>query len=331
MFLTYSLHALPWDIILIVLLSGAALLGRQSLRWARGSAQSRLQRYCAYSGFMGSCLAILILLYGSFVEPQLITVTERRVTLPLNPGETLRIAVLSDMHVGPYKGRRYLARVVERVNALEPDFVFLLGDFIFFEYDPVDDLSPLRDLHPRYETYAIMGNHEHGCYTESPLERLLGGGSDHSLPVRRALERSSVTVLRNEWKEVQTEGRPVFISGVDDLCSHHDRIGDVVPELQRRSVLILLAHSPDVILEGEAKRYHLILAGHTHGGQIRLPFIGPIPPLPTQLGRRYDQGLFPVDANTTLAITRGIGESGPRARLFATPEILLLQARGEAL
>ena len=90
-----------------------------------------------------------------------------------------------------------------------------------------------------------------------------------------------------------------------------------LPKPQHKAPIIMLAHDPSVILENHARYPHLIVSGHTHGGQIRLPFIGPIGRLPTQLGRKYDQGLFAVDKDTTLAITRGVGESGARARLFA--------------
>ena len=190
-------------------------------------------------------------------------------------------------------------------------------------------LAALADLHPRYGTFAVLGNHEYSCRNSETVYGFLGGaGSDYSLPVRRALERTGAIVLENTWQEIAIDTGLLFIGGVDDSCSRREDIVAAMPEVLKKSPLILIAHNPDIILEGLARRPHLIVAGHTHAGQIRLPFIGPIAPSPTQLGWDYDQGIFPVDANTTLAITRGVGESSPRARLFAPPEILLIHAKG---
>lgn len=273
-------------------------------------------------------VAWLVVLYGSFIAPQRFVVTEREVVLPTK--ESFTIAVLSDLHVGPFKGRRFLERVVAKVNEINPDLVLLAGDYVYYESDPLDLLLPLRDLHPRYGVFAVLGNHEYGCYRLAPLLKQGWKGSDNSLRIRRALERVGVTVLRNEWREIHMPSGPFYVSGVDDVCSERDNIKASIPDYRTKSPLILISHSPDIILEGEAKRFNLVVSGHTHGGQIRLPLIGPLTDLPTQLGRAYDQGLFPIDKNSTLAITRGIGESSPRARLFAPPEILVLRAQGEA-
>ncbi len=315
MFSSYNISALPWDLAILLFLIGGGVLAHKA--WKR----RKIVLLTASSFF------VLIIFYGSFVEPQFITMTEQEVSLPMK--EDMRIVVLSDMHVGPYKGRRFIQRVVDKVSALDSDLVLLAGDFVYAGGDPLDHLVPLQDLHPRYGTFAVLGNHEYTCRSVTPFYRLFEGtGGDHSLPVRRTLERTGVTVLRNEWREVQTETGLIFIGGVDDSCTKKDDIISAIPEVLKQSPLILIAHNPDIILEGRARRPHLIVAGHTHAGQIRLPFVGPIAPSPTQLGWKYDQGLFPVDANTTLAITRGMGESGPRARLFAPPEILVLNAKG---
>src|SRR3989338_2287881 len=316
--MSYNIHALPWDLAIAFFLIGGGRIA-----------------YIAWKGrkrvlFIASILFILTIFYGSFIEPQIITVTESEVSLPMK--EYMKIVVLSDLHVGPYKGRRFISRVVTKVNALNPDLVLLAGDYIYRGSDPVNHLAALADLHPRYGTFAVLGNHEYSCRNSGTVYGVLGGaGSDYSLPVRRALERTGVTVLENAWREITIDTGLLFVAGVDDSCSRRDDLKKAMPEVLKQSPLILIAHNPDIILEGIARRPHLIVAGHTHAGQIRLPFIGPIAPSPTQLGWEYDQGIFPVDANTTLAITRGVGESSPRARLFAPPEILLLEAKGNLL
>ena len=152
-------------------------------------------------------------------------------------------------------------------------------------------------------------------------------GFDHSLRVRRALERVNVTVLRNESREVRAEGGSLFIAGVDDACTGRDDLGLALPKVRQKAPIVLIAHDPSVILDNRAGYPHLIVSGHTHAGQVRLPFIGPLTALPTQLGRSFDQGIFEVDGNTVLAITRGVGESGARARFLAPPEIMVLRVK----
>jgi predicted MPP superfamily phosphohydrolase len=87
---------------------------------------------------------------------------------------------------------------------------------------------------------------------------------------------------------------------------------------------ILLAHNPDVILDEESTAANLVIAAHTHGGQIRLPFLGSLAPIPTKLGRAFDRGWFSLQEGRALFITTGVGESGVRARLFVPPQIDVL-------
>ena len=326
MFSSYTIHALPWDVAIVLFIGGGVTIAFSAWKSSKRAVLRGQKWRWWVMAFFGIFFS-LVIIYGSFIEPQMLTVTERELSLPMK--ENMKIVVLSDLHVGPYKGRRFVQKVVDKVNALEPDLVLLAGDYIYFGSDPLNHLVPLKDLHPRYGTFAVLGNHEYSCRSVGTVYSLLGKpGGDYSLPVRRALERSGVTVLRNDWREVPIETGLIFIGGVDDSCTKREDLNRAMPEVLKQSPLILIAHNPDIILEGQARRPHLIVAGHTHAGQIRLPFLGPIAPCPTQLGWDYDQGVFDVDANTKLAITRGVGESSPRARLFAPPEILVLNAKG---
>lgn len=320
MLLTYLTKSLFWDsLIFLFILSGGMIAAygfwtKQKPPWVR-----------ALLITTGSIFTLTIV-YGSFIEPRMITITEGSIILPTV--DDLTIAAISDLHVGPYKGKRYIGKVVEKINALEPDLVFLLGDYVYFGGDPRDDLVPLQNLRARYGVFGVMGNHEYGCMSGGEGKAHMYGTFDASRKVRRSLERSGVTMLNNESVEIDLEDDGLlFVAGIDDACSMKDDVLAALPEITQKSSIILLAHDPSVILDNQTTYAHLIVAGHTHGGQIRLPFIGPVPSLPTQLPRSYDQGLFPIDQNTVLALTRGVGESGPRARLFAPPEILLLRMK----
>jgi uncharacterized protein len=327
---TYSLRALPWDLAILLLIGGGLLIvyisqfgtlpGGKTLPFIMHLGV-RMRRVV---GMIGVSVALMVF-YGSFIEPQIITITEEEIVLPMN--EEMTIVLLSDFHVGPYKGKDFVRRVVERVQDIDPDLVLLLGDFVYLESDPIDALTPLSHIQPRYGIFSVLGNHEYSCYWGNVMTRKYITGFDHSLRVRRALERIGATVLVNNWTEVATESGSLFLAGLDDMCTGRADLHKALPKHNRKAPIILLSHDPSVILDNLATYPHLIVSGHTHGGQIRLPFLGPLSPLPTQLGRSYDQGLFAVDKNTTLAITRGLGESGARARLFAPPEIMILRSR----
>ena len=317
MILNYLVQALPWDIAIFLLIAGGGacvFLAFKRQKWS-----NRLRISIGVIGLVVS----LIVIYGSFVEPRIITITEEDITFPTI--DDMKIVMLGDLHVGPYKDEKFLNKVVSRVNDLEPDLVLLVGDYVSLAGDPLDRLNPLGDLSSKYGVFGVLGNHEYGCMFGKVRTRT-HGIFDSSKKVQRALERVGVRVLSNEWLEIEVVGDGnLFIGGIDDACSSHDQIADALPVTTKKSSVILLAHDPSVILDNRASYANLIASGHTHGGQIRLPWIGPILPLPTQISRSFDQGIFQLDGNTTLAITRGLGEAGPRARLFAWPEIMLLR------
>jgi len=317
-----------WDLAILSLLLVGMCLVWYGIRIRKGLLvywSIGLPGYYGIVSITFGLLLIAIVLYGSFIEPRIITVNEYDVELPAKNDMT--IVIVSDIHVGPYKGRRFVQRVVDRIKKINPDLILLPGDFVFFGGDIGDDLLPLQDLKPKYGMYGVLGNHEYNCndWDEATWDR--PKGFDSAQRTRRALERLDINMLVNSWEEVKSASGQFFVGGVDDSCTGRDRITEAIPEIGKNSPIILMAHNPDIILEGKSKRPHLIVSGHTHGGQIRLPFIGPVTSLPTQLGRKYDQGLFEIDYNSVLAITRGVGESSPRVRLFGPPEIFVLHAK----
>ena len=335
MFLTYLTKSLFWDsLIVLFILFGCAPV-------VYGFRKKHRSQWVRIPLIVFGFIFTITIIYGSFIEPRMITITEAQITLPTVSDFT--IVTISDLHVGPYKGKKYLGKVVEKINALEPDIVLLAGDYVYSGGDPVDDLTPLRNLRARYGVFGVLGNHEYGCMSGGGGKSHVYGTFDASRKVLRALERSGVKMLNNESVEIDLEegglppeaprsraqGGPLFVAGIDDQCSGQSDLLAALPEITQKSSIILLAHDPSLILDTQTTYAHLIVAGHTHGGQIRLPFIGPVPSLPTQLPRSYDQGLFQIDQNTVLAITRGVGESGPRARLFAPPEILVLRVNNQ--
>ncbi len=318
MFLTPS--TFPWDLAILLLIAGpfciliiAAVALRKAEGWKTRTALHALSLLCF--------AVAMTVLYGSFLEPRLITVTERRVPLPYP--EQLTIAVISDLHAGPYKGAAFLQRVVDRVNALRPDLVLYAGDFLFDKDSAFRDLKPLGGLTPSLGTVAVFGNHDMGRM-RTPLGRRYEM-ADRSVELREYLQGMGVTVLRNENILYRTSRGAVAVAGTGDLWAENVDLTKALDLIPEDHAVILLSHNPDIILQEESRQADLIVSGHTHGGQFRLPWIGPLAPIPLRIGKQYSQGAFPLEGGGTLAVTRGIGETQARARLFAPPEILLLK------
>lgn len=265
-----------------------------------------------------TALGAFILFYARFIEPSWITVTRHRIVFPIHG---LRIAVIGDFHVGPYKRTAFMRRVVRRINALSPDIILLIGDFLFDHTADVTHLAPLEHLRAPLGTFAVMGNHDsgaHGIYGQHHPH-------DRTNDVERFLSPLGVQFLRNSWTVVGDDDRAMCIAGVDDIWMQSHDVEAAFSGRTAGLPTILLAHNPDIILNDASHRAELIVSGHTHGGQVRLPFFGSLTKLPQKLNKKFDRGIFPITETCTLAITHGIGETFLPLRMFAKPEILLLE------
>lgn len=250
--------------------------------------------------------AFLVIVYGSFIEPRLITVRRYEIG---GGTRVLKLAYLSDIHVGPYKGRRWLARLSKAVNALGPDVILLGGDYLFDDPEQAPLLDGLKALKAPLGVYGILGNHD-GLF-----------GIKETVAQFEAMK---IPILRNQ-------AVPLPAAGIDVVGVNDDWYDETDFDAAERGVRpgepsIMLIHNPDLAPIAAKYKPTLMLAGHTHGGQIRLPFIGPVPRLPHWLGRKYDRGQFAFDG-VPLIIGQGVGESGPRARLFCPPQIVFVTLR----
>lgn len=260
-------------------------------------------------GLFGAVAALvwLVVVYGSFIEPRLLTVRRYDVRMG-DGGRELTIALISDTHLGQYRHREWLEKVVSRIDALGPDLVIVDGDMVSTAAG-LEELAPLADLRSRYGTYAALGNWDYHV-----------GAVD----VRKRVESYRVEVLTNESVPLTVGGAPLRLAGLDDVRYGKPDIDAALREVPEGVPTILIAHNPDAAPLAESRGVDLVLAGHTHGGQVRLPFLGPVPHMPVAIGQQFDEGLF-FFGPTRLFITPGVGESGPRARLFDPPEISFLR------
>jgi predicted MPP superfamily phosphohydrolase len=248
-----------------------------------------------------------VIVYGSFVEPKLLQVGRHQVGLGDGRDGRLRVAVVSDTHLGYFKHDDWVARVVAKVNAEQPDLIVLAGDLASAPAS-AREFAPFAGLRAKYGSYAVLGNWDYRA-----------GAVD----IRKAIESTGVEVLTNESVAIPVAGHPVWLIGLDDYLYGRPDWDAAMRDVPAGAVTIVAAHNPDFAPQGEVRGIDLMLAGHTHCGQVRLPYVGPLPALPDALGRRFDCGVFAYGP-MRLFITKGAGESGTRARLFDRPEVSIL-------
>lgn len=243
-----------------------------------------------------------------------ICVQEKQLAIPrlLESGDRLRIVHLSDLHMSGRIERAYFERAVEEVNACEPDLVAITGDIV--EREPCVDWIPatLGQLRAKAPVYYVLGNHD----LHVNVGRLHGALADVGL-----------VHLGGEYRELTVRGTPLVVAGNElpwfepaaDLrdCPAHDATG--------QPLRIVLAHSPDQFAWAQANEVDLVLAGHLHGGQVRLPILGAILS-PSLFGVRYAAGVF-MAGKTVMHVSRGTGSLTP-VRYNCPPEIAVLTLCG---
>jgi hypothetical protein len=261
--------------------------------------------------FVLAGLLLLAALYALFIEPRWLEVTRR--AIPTGPPRGLRIAHLSDLHLGSKFSYALAQRAVELANSLQPDIAVVTGDLVAKGQNEDKCAKLLSGLRASRGVYVVFGAHD------------LWAGAG---PLRDALSRAGVRVLDNEVADL---GSGWWIVGVEDNSGRDVDLSAVMRELSRqRQGAILLAHSPDIMHQVSAmnhagQRISLVLCGHTHGGQLRLPVIGPLVGM-GRYARRYSCGLYKVGA-TWLYVTRGVGTYLVRMRFLCRPEVALLDLR----
>lgn len=285
------------------------------------------RKYAA--GFISLVIfAQFVLIYGSYIEPKWIEVNKQTVKINDNGENTLKVVIVADYHLGPYKGREFVEKSVNLINEQSPDIVLMPGDFIYSYAEQADDLKPIENIKSKYGVYATLGNHDYGITRSNKDDSNELGALRKSDYVVEKLKEFKVTVLRDEKVVInKREENEITLVGLEDIWGSTDLYSDELFDFEEDDTVILLEHNPDIILDERVDIFDLIISGHTHGGQIRLPIFGSVPPLPTKLGKGFDMGLFELDSGNQLFITKGIGEMGPRARLLTRPEIAVLDIK----
>jgi len=256
--------------------------------------------------------------YARWIEPFQLDVTTRRVALNApHPRPVLRVLQLSDFHASSVVPLALIDRAIALGLARNPDLILLTGDFITTTYDRFADYARLLTrLSAAAPTFACPGNHDGGPWAAH------AGGYASLGPVKSLLQDAGIRLLENAWQFVSVAGRRVQLVGVGDYWSGACSPGSVFPVLPARenATRIVLNHNPDAKDLFRRHDWDLMLCGHTHGGQVRLPFLGT--PFAPVRDKRYVEGLHAWEGRW-LHITRGVGNLHG-VRLNCPPEVSVL-------
>lgn len=256
--------------------------------------------------------------YPTEIERHELDVVPITIQLP-NLADTfkgMRIAQISDIHIDEFTEPFFVRRTVEKINQLQPDIVLLTGDYVSYN-GPSSRTAPerfaydcgkiLSGLHCSMK-YAVLGNHDANVSAPAVTDALVSNG---------------ITVLANKNMPVEKDGKRIWIAGVQDPGTQRPDLNLAIPKTAHtdKEPVILLAHAPDYADRVIGHGADLMLSGHSHGGQVRIPFLEPrfLPPL----GRKYVMGHFQL-AGMQLYVNRGIGTVGVPMRFRCPPEITMI-------
>lgn len=297
--------------------SGLALVWR---RWRKRRVNPSRSVAPYLNVFFGVHLFLsLCTIDGFLIEPFSLQVTHHELSFDRlsAQGPSLRIVHLTDPHVERTTARE--RKLIPLLDELQPDLILLTGDYLNLSY--LDDEMALRDfrtlasqLHAPYGVYAVRGSVDSPALTE------------------RLFADLDIVVLENESVKLDVKGQEIYLVGV--ACSHDlsidiPRLDQALSGVPPDSFKILPYHSPDLIEAASERGIDLYLAGHTHGGQIRLPLYGAVV-TSSGYGKQYEAGLF-HEGRTHLYVSRGIGLEGaaaPRARFLCRPEVAVHMLQG---
>lgn len=252
-------------------------------------------------------LFILLGCYSLFIEPNKLKVNHYTIEDAKLNG--LKVVFISDFHIKPHQQKR-LDKVIELINTENPDLVLSVGDFVSGHNEkmtmPIEDISKgLGKVKSKYGFYTTLGNHDGWYGTER---------------VTKSLQANRIKVLANKNVSIQLNDQKIYIAGIEDLMTGKP---DIYKALDgTKSPTILLTHSPDMFVK-VPEDVNLTLAGHTHGGQVRIPFIGPIFTA-SRYGDKYTKGLV-EEKGRKLITTTGIGTSILPVRFNCMPEIVVIK------
>ncbi|MFJ8526467.1 metallophosphoesterase [Bacillus sp. NPDC094106] len=260
----------------------------------------------------------------SYVQNNLISVSKISITSSKIPSnfKGFKIVQLSDLHSKKFGENQEV--LIEKVKSLNPEIIVITGDLIDSKrYDAAASLKVMKELVKHYPVYFVTGNHESWSGRYDSFEK--------------ELKRHNVIVLRNEHVRIQKDGQEIYLLGIDDPAftvknnDKNEEITTVKNEIVKAKSTIdsdgyklLLSHRPELLQVYAEQQIDLVLSGHAHGGQVRLPLIGGLVAPNQGVLPKYTAGLY-EEQNTSMIVSRGLGNSVIPQRVFNRPEIVVVQ------
>lgn len=259
---------------------------------------------------------LLITAYAYFIEPRRLVISEAILKVPHWSKELngFKIVAISDIHAGSNSiTEERLQKIAEAANAQNPDVIVLLGDYVSQIRGmrgplkmPIEVIAEnLKGMRAKYGIYAVIGNHDH-WYNEAKC--------------REAFEKAGFKVLENEMASINLNRKTISLIGIEDFWKRYKvDIKDQLSDINPQENIIGITHNPDSF-DQTPDALSLLIAGHTHGGQVNIPFYGP----PILVAKsEYTRGHIEKDGKN-LYVTSGIGTSGPPVRFGVPPEIAVI-------
>lgn len=263
-------------------------------------------------------IGLLLLAYSRYIEPRMLSVEQVKLTSPhvSAHADGFKIAAFSDTHFSPYYTPDRFRLVVEKINQIQPDVVFFLGDlfdhYSQYQGNPAEISSLLNEIKAPYGKFAVFGNHDYGGGAQRFYQDVMNGGG--------------FQVLMNQT--VKLAQFHLTVTGIDDMLIGYgtpDTVNQVPPD----SFNIVLCHEPDVADRITQTHADLMVSSHTHGRQINLPMFDRfiLPPL----GTKYVGGLYSFEnqRGLRLYVTRGLGTTQLPLRFLSIPELTILTLNTE--
>lgn len=259
--------------------------------------------------------------YAWLIEPNEVDVQHVDIKLERIPSafDGFKIALLSDLHFGPYTGAREIREAVNAVNKLQPDMVALLGDYVSEPLLRGDKKAPAKKAEPcaeillglksRLGSFAVLGNHD--VYTDPDF-------------VAETLKAQGISLLQNSKQALEEHGARIWLLGTNDAVLSNCDVEATMAGIPAAEIKILLAHEPDIADHSAKLGIDVQFSGHSHAGQVRAPGLPPLylPPL----GKKYYAGYYRV-GGLQLYTNRGIGTVGVPFRFLCPPEVTLITLR----
>ncbi|AIE59470.1 metallophosphoesterase [Bacillus methanolicus] len=251
--------------------------------------------------------------YAREVEPKMLKIynyTFRHRSIPRG-FDGFKIVQFSDTHLGFQYNLTQFEKLISKINSLKPDIIFFTGDLMDNpnKFSETDKIAPLLSrLTAPFGKFSIYGNHDHGGY-----------GSDIYMKI---MEQSDFTILQNQSHEIRLlDGSKIYIAGIDDAMLGKPDISKAVSRIPKNAFTILLSHAPDLADAASSFNIHLQLSGHSHGGQVQIPFFGAL--ITPPFAEKYIEGFYKIgnSKQLTLYVNRGLGTTRMPYRFLSLPEL----------